>query len=189
MKNNQVMGENYRISPFTLDDINNRYIDWLNDPDINQYISTRDNRQSLETVSKYIKSFYDTVEQYIWGIYTLNQDLIGTVVLVEFDRDIGKAEFGVMIGDTNYWGKSASEEALRMVFDYAFNVLELNKITGRCYSTHIGMVFTMKNIGMTHNEILKSNHKTYNEKHSDMYTWFITKSKWSDLRKRPDAYV
>ena len=40
-----------------------------------------------------------------------------------------------------------------------------------------------------HNEILKSNHKTYNEKHSDMYTWFITKSKWSDLRKRPDAYV
>jgi len=182
-KNSQITGKNYKISPFTLDDIRDHYIDWLNDHDVNQYISTRNNKQSLEEVSKYIGSFYDTIEQYIWGIYTLNDDLIGTVTLVEFDRDLCKAELGVMIGDTNYWGKSASEEAISMVLDYAFDVLELNKVTGRCYSTNIGMVFTLKSIGFEYNESFKSNHKTYDGKHSDIYTWFITKTKWSGLSK------
>lgn len=52
-----------------------------------------------------------------------------------------------MIGDKSYWGKSASDDAIKLVLDYVFNTLKLNKASGGCYASNIGMVFTFKKLG------------------------------------------
>jgi RimJ/RimL family protein N-acetyltransferase len=76
----------------------------LNNPDVNQFLEVRHKKQTQKTVHDYIYSFYNQEEKYIWGIYH-NGKMIGTANLTDVDRARKIAGFGLMIGDTNYWGR------------------------------------------------------------------------------------
>ena len=79
MNSNKLMGEKYSLSPLTLDDITKEYIAWLNDPIVNKFLEVKHVNQTLETVTEYINEFYKDYERYIWGIYSIENRLIGTV--------------------------------------------------------------------------------------------------------------
>ncbi|MBT5400722.1 hypothetical protein HOL24_09305 [bacterium] len=49
-----------------------------------------------------------------------------------------------MIGDTDYWGKSASDSAFNFILDFSFNKLKKDSVTGGSYDENIGIVFTFK---------------------------------------------
>ena len=174
MKNKKIIGNKYKLIPFCIDDVNDDYISWLNDPDVNKFLETRHNNQTLDDVFRYISGFYKEQEKYIWGIYPINGDLIGTITLNNVDRNNGVAELGIMIGDIDYWGKLASENAINLVLNFAFKEIGLNNITGGCYSTNIGMVFTFKRLGFCRNKIVKINNH-----HVDIYRWIMHSDKWN----------
>jgi len=182
MHNSIIIGEKYKLIPFTIEDVNENYISWLNDSNINKFLEIRHNRQTLKTVSEYISEFYKKQEKYIWGIYPLDGDLIGTVTLSSINRYDSTAEQGLMIGDTNYWGKLASEASMSLVLNFAFQKLGLNSVTGGCYSTNIGMIFTFKRLGFYRNNIIKSQLKT-NNNHVDIYRWIMHSDKWKNGEK------
>ena len=94
--------------------------------------------------TEYINEFYKDHERYFWGIHSPDGNMIGTINLTEINRNHNSSVFGLMIGNSNYWGKSASEEAIRLVLDFAFDTLGLNRVTGGCYSINTGIIFTFK---------------------------------------------
>ena len=49
---------------------------------------------------------------------------IGTINIVV--NRYNSAEIGLMIGDTSFWGESASDEAMILVLDFSFNELKIN---------------------------------------------------------------
>ena len=179
MKSNKLMGKTYSLSPLTKNNITEEYIAWLNDPIVNKFLEVRHVNQTIKTVTEYIDKFYEDHESYIWGIYSKEDKLIGTVNLQGIDRYHKLAELGLMIGNTDYWGKSASEEAVSLVLDFAFDTLKLNRVAGGSYSTNIGMNFTFKRLGFTREGVIR---KVFLEgdKYIDGYRWGILSDEWKN---------
>ena len=178
MNSNKMMGEKYSLSPLTLDDITKEYIAWLNDPIVNKFLEVKHVNQTLETVTEYINDFYKDNEKYIWGIYSIEDRLfIGTVSLINVNRYHNMADLGIMIGNSDYWGKSAAEEAYSLVIDFAFNILGLNRVGGGCYSTHIGMNFTFKRLGFTREGVMRKS-ILEGDKYIDAWRWGILSDEW-----------
>ena len=84
-----------------------------------------------------------------------------------------------MIGNSDYWGKSASEEAVSLVLDFAFDTLELNRVTGGTYSTNIGMIFTYKRLGFTREGVMRKS-LLEGDKYIDGYRWGILSDEWKN---------
>ena len=45
---------------------------------------------------------------------------------------------GLLIGDKSYWGKGYATEAIGLVSSYAFETLNLFKVTAGCYEGNVG---------------------------------------------------
>ena len=41
VNSNKLVGESYSLHPFTLDNITDEYIEWLNDPIVNKFLDVR----------------------------------------------------------------------------------------------------------------------------------------------------
>jgi len=177
MKNEIINGANYTLKPFISAEISDKYIGWLNDHEVNKYLEVRRKTQTKESVKEYIDSFYDGDEKYLWGIYTKKGKHIGTVN-ISIDIYNNTAELGLMIGDKSYWGQSASDEAIIMVTNFAFNALKLNRITGGCYAENIGMIFTFKKLGYRREAILKESLLKEDGQYIDSYKWAILAREW-----------
>ena len=53
---------------------------------------------------------------------------IGSVYLRDINREMGKAEFGIFIGEDDAVGRGYGTEAAKMIVNYAFAELKLHKI-------------------------------------------------------------
>ena len=81
-----ISGNLYNLVPFGRENITEDYIDWLNDPQVNKFLEIRHINQSISTATDYVDKFYKDSEAYIWGIYTQEALLIGTVNLNSINR-------------------------------------------------------------------------------------------------------
>ena len=175
----RLIGKNYNLSPMTTSDITEDYIGWLNDKIVNRFIEARHTHQTIETVTEYINDFYKDQEKYIWGIYSLDGKLIGTISLNQIYHYHNSCSFGLMIGDSNYWGKSASEEAISLVLDFAFDTLKLHRVTGGCYSKNLGMIFTFQRLGFKREGVMRDS-LIEGDKYIDEYLWGMLSHEWNN---------
>jgi RimJ/RimL family protein N-acetyltransferase len=53
---------------------------------------------------------------------------IGDMGLFHVNRVTGTAELGIGIGDKDYWGKGYGRDAIRLLVDYGFRLLNLRRI-------------------------------------------------------------
>lgn len=61
---------------------------------------------------------------------------IGSTFLKDIDRINDKAEFGIFIGEENFRSKGYGTEATKIICEYGFKTLDLNKIMLRVVSTN-----------------------------------------------------
>lgn len=57
-----------------------------------------------------------------------NNKTIGSIGLHKIDTTERRASLGIMIGDKNYWGRGYGREALVLMLDFAFTVLNLHSV-------------------------------------------------------------
>lgn len=176
-------GGRFTLRPFTEEDISDRYIGWLNDPEVNRFLEVRFVRQTYETALEFVRSFYGEVEKYMWGIYPNDAaGPIGTTTLHEIRRNHGTGEIGLMIGEAEYWGKGASNEAKELVLEFAFETLGLRRATGGCYASNHGMNFTFKRLGFTFEGKQRAAWYVSPGTYVDGFRWGILADEW---RARP----
>ena len=179
-----LVGQQFTLRPFTEKHISPRYIGWLNDPNINRFLEVRFTHQTYETVLAYVQSYYGDTEKYMWGIFPKDSnEPMGTATLYDINRIHGTSEFGILIGEIDYWGKGASTEVIGMILSFAFETLGLRRVTGGCYALNHGMNFTFKRLGFTfegkHRGAFYVGPGTY----IDGYHWGILADEWQAKRK------
>lgn len=59
---------------------------------------------------------------------------VGSVYLRDIDKQNRKCEFGIFIGDENCRGKGIGSAAAKLILDYAFDVLNMNKVFLRVFA-------------------------------------------------------
>lgn len=69
--------------------------------------------------------------------YKKDHKRVGSVYLRDIDDKNNKAEFGIFLGEKDYIGKGIGSEAAKLILDYAFNTMNLNKVFLRVLADNV----------------------------------------------------
>ncbi len=122
----KIAGDKVYLSPIDPGDYE-KFTEWLNDLDVTLHltlspliINAEKEKEMLEKMSR---------EGYHFAIVTKETDeLIGTCGLLNANQLHRTAETGIFIGNSDYWNRGYGKEAIELLLDYGFNLLNLNSI-------------------------------------------------------------
>ena len=109
------------------EDASQEYCNWVNDPEVNKFLETK--KTTIEELKQYIKEKRENPDCLFLGIFLKDTNKhIGNIKLEPVDFENKKATLGILIGDKNYWGRGICTEAVKLLVDYVFENLNLEKV-------------------------------------------------------------
>lgn len=128
----KLVGNKVYLSPIDKDDYE-KYTEWVNDMEVGigmifacKLIDEETEKNALERLSK---------SEFNFAIIDNEKNqVIGNIGFPSIDYINHSGEVGIFIGDKNYWGNGYGTEALKLLLDFGFNILNLNSIHLRAYS-------------------------------------------------------
>ena len=124
----KIVGQKCYLSPCSAEDAE-KWTEWLNDLDVT--LPLGDEAYTPFSLEKCREDVNHAIQ---------NQDHIFTIVDTETDAPIGRcllfsidwvnrhAMLGIFIGEKTFWSKGYGQEAVTLLLDYAFTLLNLNSV-------------------------------------------------------------
>jgi len=124
-----IEGTQIDLRPLTMDDVKEGYVNWFNDSAVCAF-----NRHHAFPYTEAL------ARQYVEGLQTGNQNLVLAIIDKASGRHIGNvslqaidwmsrnAEFAIILGEREWWGKGIGAEASKMMVEHGFKVLNLHRI-------------------------------------------------------------
>lgn len=160
----QIDAERIYLRKLNESDITVKYINWLNDPEVNKFLSTRFSTQNHETVRDYVRSFNKANNKLLLGIFLKDGDIhIGNVTFSHIDWFNNFATIGISIGDKNYWGKGYGYETLSCIKNFSFETLKLNRLEAVVDINNLGSLKLFKKVGFEVEGVLRKREKIDDE--------------------------
>ncbi len=103
-----------------------RKVEWINDSKNNQFLHY-DIPLSVEKTEKWFDSHLGEDTRFD-AVIEADSVPVGLTGLLSIDRKNSKAEYYIALGEQAYKGKGVAKEATRLILNYGFGVLGLNKI-------------------------------------------------------------
>ncbi len=149
-------GSRIYLREVRLSDVNERYYSWLNDPEIYQYLETRFVPRSLENITDFVKGMDGKADEPFFAICLQANDLhIGNIKLGPINWYHRSADISLFVGDKDCWGKGFATEAIQVITDYGFRVLNLNKLKAGCYADNLGSAKAFEKCGYLREGLLR----------------------------------
>ncbi len=133
----KMVGRRVYLSPISLEDAET-YTAWLNDLETTRYLTLSQAQVSLEGEREHLPGL---ARRHNYAIVERGADpegredrLLGNCGIMDIEESNRAAEVGIFIGDKESRGKGLGTEALRLLCDYAFNVLGLRSLMLRVYA-------------------------------------------------------
>ncbi|MCF7858452.1 MAG: GNAT family N-acetyltransferase [Candidatus Cloacimonetes bacterium] len=142
----KLIGKKCYLSPINVEDAET-YCEWLNNWEIGVNLLTFSQQLSLEREKKILQDMIDNNNQIFAIVDISNDKLIGNCSIFRINLPNRKAEVGIFIGDKSYWNKNYGKEALSLLVDYGFNVLNLNNIMLEVFSFNERAIKCYKKVG------------------------------------------
>ena len=108
--------------------------------------------------------------------------LAGAISLVDLNHQDSRAEMGYWIGQP-YWGKGYCTEASQTLLNYAFNALELHRVTAKYLRRNPASGRVLEKIGMTQEGVLRRHNKKW-DAFEDVVVCGILREEWSPAGSR-----
>jgi len=146
-----------------MEDIYEYYERLFGDGDVSRYMlfePHQDISESLQSLQRKLEK-YEEGNYYCWGITEKGEgSLIGLIELLRFDEAAESCSFVYMLG-CNYWNMGYGTEALKAVFRFAFEELELQRIVADHIAKNAASGAVMRKCGMVHEGTLRQ--RLYNK--------------------------
>lgn len=113
------------IRKFQRDDIPKK-VEWINNPENNKFLHY-DLPLEIEKTERWFDANEGRKDRYD-AVIEADGKPCGTIGLLSIDRKNCKAEYYIAMGETALKGKGISTQATKLILDYAFMELELNKV-------------------------------------------------------------
>jgi RimJ/RimL family protein N-acetyltransferase len=134
-----LQGDRLYLRGVELADATDRYVAWMNDPEITKYMESRFSRYGHDDLRAYIAAMRAKPDTLFLAIVLKNRDRhIGNLKLGPVHPAHRTAEVALMIGEKDCWGRGYASEAIRIVSEYGFEQLGVRKMTAGCYARTIG---------------------------------------------------
>jgi len=122
-------GERILLRALTEADCTGPYLNWFNDAEVCRYNTHHRFPFSLEDALAYIRRTQQSTTDLVLAIIQRKDNRhIGNVSLQQIDFVSQAAEFAIVIGEKDCWGKGYSKEAAVLLLNHAFLSLHLHRI-------------------------------------------------------------
>ncbi len=143
----KLVGELCYLSPCQPQDAD-KWTAWFNDLEVSLPLGDEAYMAiGLERMQEDVRSIVEHGE-HIFSIVDLATDqLIGRGMLFALDRVNGGAMLGIVIGEKAFWNKGYGQDAVRLLLDYGFNLLNLNNVMLGAFSYNERAIQCYKKVG------------------------------------------
>jgi RimJ/RimL family protein N-acetyltransferase/methionyl-tRNA formyltransferase len=138
------------LRPLCRGDVSDRYVGWLNDPNVNRFLEVRFHQHSFESTRAFVEQVNDSLDTLLLGMFIHGgSDHIGNIKIGPINHFHKRADIGLLIGESREWGKGYASEAIGAVSQFGHEKLHLRKITAGCYSDNVGSMKAFLKVGYT----------------------------------------
>ena len=154
----QLVGELIQLRALEPSDLENLY-KWENDTSVWSVSGTLAPFSKFileEYLKNYHQDIYTTKQLRLMIVLSFNDDdgeldnepqSIGCIDLFDFDPKNKKAGIGILIANQEHRGKGYAREALHLLIDYGFNVLDLHQLYANVRVDNESSINLFKNLG------------------------------------------
>lgn len=136
------------LRQLTLEDVSEKYVAWLNDPDVNRFLESRFSKQTIQSVGRFVEAMNVSDVDLLLGIFLAEGTRhIGNIRLGPVDTAHKRGTIGLLIGDKQHWGMGYATEAINVVAEFALGSLNLHKVQAGYYAGNAGSQKAFKKAG------------------------------------------
>jgi len=129
-------------------DVTKKYVDGLNDPEVNRYLEIRWQRQTKPMVERYVEQNLKSSNNLLLGLFLKeSKSFIGTIRLSNISYHHYLASLGICLFDKKIWGQGYGLEALCAVRDFVFSRMGIRCIEAGIYEEHAASLKVFKKCG------------------------------------------
>ena len=137
--NTEIVKNNITLKVLKPSMVDERYVNWLNDQQINQYLESRWHAPHFfKDVCDYVEKIYQSKDSLLFGIYYNGNEHVGNIKIGPIDFFNATAYIGYFIGEKRYWGKGLATDAINACCEFGFEELKLAKINAGVIDGNIG---------------------------------------------------
>jgi len=141
-----------------LSDCTDTYLGWLNNRQVNLFLETRWEEQSLPKIKMFVENIRNSTHSCLFAIISLPEEKhIGNIKLGPIHPHYPHADISYFIGDCSYWGKGYAAEAIMLVTEWAFTDLGLHKVQAGVFDENIGSIKALQKAGFVQEACYKEN--------------------------------
>lgn len=135
-------GIGVRLERFTASYLTDRYVGWLNDPEVVCYSENRHRRHSPDSCASYFASMTAGGHEFYAIVRQADGEHIGNITIyIDAPNKIG--DISIMIGERSARGHGLGREAWSLACEHALTALGLRKITAGTMSENRPMLALM----------------------------------------------
>ena len=163
----KIVGERIYLSPINVEDVE-KYTEWMNDIEITINLGNASEIYSLEKEKEALEKL--SKEGYNFAVVDLKDyELLGNCSLMNVDLKHRRGEVGIFIGNKNYWDKGYGREAMKLLLDYGFKLLNLNNVFFWVYSFNKRAINCYKKCGFKEIGRRREAYIIGNKKYDEIY--------------------
>ncbi len=130
--------------------VTERYVSWLNDKDVGQYLESRFQTHSEVDVRAYVQEMFENANVAFYGIYLKDSAKhIGNIKIDPVRWFHGRADLGLLIGEKDEWGKGYATEAIALATKVCFEEFGMRRVQAGAYAENQGSIKAFKKAGFT----------------------------------------
>lgn len=141
------LGDGYSVRPLQERDLSGPYPGWFEDQEVCKYNS----HGKFAKNADWFRSFYQDLnreDQLVWAICHDKDGHIGNISLQGISFVNRNAEFAILIGNRNHWGKAVGQRSGDALLRHGFFKLNLERIYCGTAATNVGMQKLATQLGM-----------------------------------------
>lgn len=183
MTNMHLKASNIFLREVTQSDVNDTYLSWMNDSQVTQFLEVRFSPVSKEGIQTFVKQMAaDDTNLFLAICLNVDNTHIGNIKLGPIHPIHKFADIGILIGDKSCWGKGFGVEAISLVVDFAFESLNLNRVSAGFYQGHTASKKAFQKVGFQQ-EGVRRKMRMYEGDFVDQVCMGYLKEEWLEKQK------
>lgn len=176
----------YHLRSLSPDDVDDRYIGWLGDPEVMQTLNAPPRQLNRADIQRYVARFNNKTSFHIGVFDKASGRKIG-IYSIYVDLGNGLAETNVAIGERDFWGRKAVLETRAALLDFLFDVVGVFKVWGRPFARNFPAVFNYKAQGFALEGVLRQHRRSVDGGRLDQLMFGLLRDEWHARRSKGAA--
>ena len=170
-----------QIRSFSKEDVTTRYVEWLNDPQINQYLEVRHAQQTFDSVCEWVETTNKIPARMLLGVY-FDETHVGNITFCQIEPAHKCLRVGICLGVKSMHGQGYGLEMIEGAVSYIFDKMGFNRIEAGLYCDNIASQRLFSAAGFRQEAVFRERLQCKG-KFCDMLLFVLLKKKWLTERR------